>query len=36
MGTSRRTIGRTVKEDLNFKSYKLRRRQLLTQVQKER
>ena len=26
----------TVKEDLNFKSYKLRRRQLLTQVQKER
>ena len=36
MGTSRRTIGRTAKEDLNFKSYKLRRRQLLTQVQKER
>ena len=36
IGTSRRTIGRTVKEDLNFKSYKLRRRQLLTQVQKER
>ena len=36
MGTSRRTIGRTVKEDLNFKSYKLRRRQLLTDVQKER
>ena len=36
MGTSRRTIGRTVKEDLNVKSYKLRWRQLLTQVQKER
>ena len=36
MGTSRRTIGHTVKEDLSFKSYKLMRRQLLTQVQKER
>ena len=36
MGTSRETIGHTVKEDLNFKSYKLRRHQLLTQVQKER
>ena len=36
MNTSRRTIGCAVKEDLNFKSYKLRRRQLLTQVQEER
>ena len=36
MGSSRRTIGRTVKEDLNFRSYELKRRQLLTQVQKER
>ena len=29
MGTIRRTIGRTVKEDLNFKSYKVKRYQLL-------
>ena len=36
MGTSRRTIGCTVKEDLNFKSNNLRRCQLLTQVQKRR
>ena len=36
MGTSRQTIGCTVKEDLNFKSYELKRCQLLTQVQKER
>ena len=35
MGTSRGTIGRTVKEDLNFKSYKLRRRQLLTHLSAE-
>ena len=35
IGTSRQTIGCTVKEDLNFRPYKLRRCQLLTQVQKE-
>ena len=36
MGTSRQTIGHTVKEDLNFKSYKLRKHQLLIQVQERK